>query len=285
MDFKKFADLIMIEQTTFALPFAYIGILFAGGGSLSQWLWATVALVAARTAGMSFNRVLDAGIDAENPRTADRLIPRGEVSRFSVWSMGIGFSVMLIFAAYMLNTLVFHLSFAAVAMLFSYSLFKRFSSTSHFYLGMVEAAAPIGGYLAVTGSFEMLAFLPGAAIFFWIAGVDILYAVQDIEFDKSRGLHSIPVRIGKERSLTLSAFCYTLSIAALIFAGYAGDMTSLYWISLIAVAGIFLRQQGLAQRDSTPYEDRIKQVFAINRFVSPAIFIGTLADVLARLYL
>jgi 4-hydroxybenzoate polyprenyltransferase len=285
MDFKKFSQLIMIEQTTFALPFAYIGILFAGGGTVTDWIWCTVALVAARTAGMTFNRVLDADIDAKNPRTANRLLPRDEVSRFSVWVLAAGSSLLLILSARMLNDLVFYLSFAAVAMLFTYSLFKRFSPSSHFYLGLVEAAAPVGGYLAVSGRFELLAFAPGAAILFWIAGLDILYAAQDMDFDRKEGLHSIPARMGRERSLALSAVCYGLAVSSLVLAGLGGGMTTLYWASLVVVAFLLARQQMLARDRGNPYEEQMKQVFSLNKYVSPAIFIGALLDVLVRLYI
>ncbi|HSA13830.1 MAG TPA: 4-hydroxybenzoate octaprenyltransferase [Spirochaetota bacterium] len=285
MDFKKFSQLVMIEQTTFALPFAYIGILFAGGGKLTDWLWCTIALVAARTAGMSFNRVLDARIDAKNPRTADRLLPRGEVQARDVWAIAIASSLVLVFSAWMLNTLVFYLSFVAVGLLYTYSLFKRFSPSSHFYLGAIEAAAPVGGYLAVTGKFEVMTFVPGAAILFWIAGIDILYAVQDIEFDRKEGLHSIPARIGRERSLALSVVCYGLAFSSLVLAGWGGGMTTMYWASLVVVAYLFVRQQMLARDTKHPFEEQMKLVFSLNKYVSPAIFIGALLDVFIRWYL
>ena len=130
MDFKQFSNLIMIEQTLFALPFALIGVLFAESGTFMNWIWAVAALVAARTAGMSFNRVIDADIDAKNPRTRDRLIPKGEVRAATVWLTAAISSLVLIGASYMLNDLCFHLSFVAVFLLFAYSYFKRFSASS-----------------------------------------------------------------------------------------------------------------------------------------------------------
>ncbi|PJB41176.1 MAG: 4-hydroxybenzoate octaprenyltransferase, partial [Deltaproteobacteria bacterium CG_4_9_14_3_um_filter_44_9] len=168
MDFKKFSNLIMLEQTLFALPFAYLGVLFANGKALSTWILVTIALVAARTAGMSFNRVIDAEIDAKNPRTKDRLLPKGEAKRSEVWIIGIVSSLVLIGSSYLLNNLCFYLSFAAVFLLFTYSYFKRVSSSSHFYLGFTEAAAPIGGYLAVTGKFDVIPFVLGSSILLWI---------------------------------------------------------------------------------------------------------------------
>jgi 4-hydroxybenzoate polyprenyltransferase len=179
MDFSKFSRLIMIEQTLFALPFALIGVLFAGGGTLKIWLWVITALAAARTAGMSFNRAIDAKIDARNPRTKDRLIPKGELRPVEAWTTAIVASVVLIGASFMLNRLCFYLSFPAVFMLFTYSYFKRFSSSSHFYLGLVEAAAPMGGYIAVTGKFTLVPFVLGLIIMTWIAGLDIVYALVE----------------------------------------------------------------------------------------------------------
>ncbi|MCP4671927.1 MAG: UbiA family prenyltransferase, partial [Desulfobacula sp.] len=201
MDFKTFYQLIsrviMAKQTLFALPFALIGVLFAGGGSFATWLWVTIALVAARTSGMSFNRVIDATIDGKNPRTKNRVLPAGELRHSTVWAVAAISSLVLIFASYMLNQLCFKLSFLAVILLVTYSYFKRFSSSSHFYLGLVEAAAPMGGYLAVTGELSLMPFILGFIILSWIAGLDIVYAFQDIEFDKKENLHSLPVRVGE----------------------------------------------------------------------------------------
>jgi len=211
MDFRQFSKLIMIEQTLFALPFALIGVIFAGGGTFMNWLWAIVAIVAARTAGMSFNRVIDAEIDTKNPRTSNRLIPRGAVLPAVVWLTAAVSSLMLIGASFMLNKLCFYLSFPAVFLLFTYSYFKRFTVSSHFYLGFVEAAAPIGGYIAVTGEFALVPFVLGFAIMTWIAGLDIVYAIQDMDFDAEEGLHSIPVRMGKQNALMVSAICYVFS--------------------------------------------------------------------------
>jgi 4-hydroxybenzoate polyprenyltransferase len=284
MDFKKIAGLLMIEQTTFALPYAYMGLLFAGGGSPGQWILVTIALAAARTGGMSFNRVLDAEVDAKNPRTAERHIPAGTVSPTFVWGMGLVSCLVLIIASFFLNRLVFILSFPAVGLLYTYSLFKRFSATSHFYLGIVEAAAPVGGYLAVTGKFDFLTFVPGAAILFWIAGIDILYAVQDIDFDRREGLYSIPARLGRKKSVILSMVCYALSVIALIAAGYMAGMNNVYWSGVLAAAFLFARQQFLAQGGSEPYEERMKKVFALNRYISPVIFFAALIDVLMRTY-
>jgi 4-hydroxybenzoate polyprenyltransferase len=277
MDFKKFSKLIMIEQTLFALPFALLGVLFAGGGTFMTWFWVIVALSSARTAGMSFNRVIDAKIDAKNPRTSDRPIPKGEVKPGVVWiTAGIS-SLLLIGASFMLNRLCFYLSFPAVLMLFTYSYLKRFSASSHFYLGLVEAAAPMGGYIAVTGEFTLVPFVLGLVIMTWIAGLDIVYAIQDVEFDIKENLHSVPVRLGKNQALVISATCYLVSISAMIYAGLLTHKNVPYWTAVVLVGIIFFYQQRLARSKNITLA--IRNFFKANMYISPILFFGTLTDV------
>jgi 4-hydroxybenzoate polyprenyltransferase len=280
MDFKKFSELIMIEQTLFALPFAFIGVLFAGGNTFSTWFWVAIALIAARTAGMSFNRVIDAAIDAKNPRTKNRLVPRGEVDTAMVWLIAIISSLVLIFSALMLNRLCFYLSFAAVSLLFTYSYFKRFSASSHFYLGAVEAAAPIGGYLAVTGEFTVVPFILGMVILLWIAGLDIIYSIQDREFDLREKLHSIPAKMGEKQAITISLACYVLAMIALTTAGILTHKTLPYWLAVICIGGIFAYQQKIVRGGIV--SGTIKKFFQVNLYVSPILFIGTFMDLLLK---
>ncbi|MFW6284208.1 MAG: UbiA-like polyprenyltransferase, partial [Desulfosalsimonas sp.] len=234
MDFRRFSELILVRQTLFALPFAWLGILFAGGASFQTWLWVTAALAAARTAGMAFNQVIDAGIDAKNPRTKNRPVARGDIHPAAVWALAGTSLLVLVLASRMLNPLCFYLSFPAALMLFAYSYCKRFWAGSHFFLGAVEAAAPVGGYLAVTGRFEALALLPGAVILTWIAGLDIVYAIQDAEFDRDYGLYSIPARLGEKNALLVSAACYAICLAALVLTGILTNMGFLYLAAVCA---------------------------------------------------
>ena len=276
MDFKKLSELIMIEQTFFALPFALLGVLFAGGGTFKTWFWVIAALAAARTAGMSFNRVIDAQIDAKNPRTRDRLVPKGAVRPSVVWMTAVISSLVLVGASFMLNRLCFYLSFPAVLMLFTYSYFKRFSASSHFYLGLVEAAAPVGGYIAVTGEFGRVPLVLGLVILTWIAGLDIVYAIQDIDFDVKEDLHSIPVRLGKKKALVISAACYIGSISAMIYAGVLTHKNVPYWTAVLLVGMIFFYQQRLARNKNITWA--IKNFFKANIYISPILFFGTLTD-------
>ena len=277
MDFKKFSKLIMIEQTLFALPFALIGVLFAGGGTAMTWFWVIVALASARTAGMSFNRVIDAEIDAKNPRTSDRPVPKGDIQPGVVWITAAISSFLLIGASFMLNRLCFYLSFPAVLMLFTYSYLKRFSASSHFYLGLVEAAAPIGGYIAVTGEFTRVPFVLGFIIMTWIAGLDIVYAIQDMEFDVKEKLHSMPVSFGKKGALVISTACYLVSISAMIYAGFLTQKTVPYWTAVVLVGIIFFYQQRLARSKNITLA--IRNFFKANIYISPILFFGTLTDV------
>ncbi len=267
----------MIEQTLFALPFALLGVLFAGGGTFMTWFWVIVALSAARTAGMSFNRVIDAKIDAKNPRTSDRPVPKGEVQPGVVWITAWISSLLLIGASFMLNRLCFYLSIPAVLMLFTYSYLKRFSASSHFYLGLVEAAAPMGGYIAVTGEFTLVPFVLGLVIMTWIAGLDIVYAIQDVEFDIKENLHSMPVCLGKKRALVMSAACYLVSISAMIYAGLLTHKNVPYWTAVVLVGIIFFYQQRLARSKNITLA--IRNFFKANIYISPILFFGTLTDV------
>ena len=220
MNFKQFGRLILIEQTLFTLPFAYLGILFAGRALLLTWVLATIALAAARTAGMSFNRVIDAKIDAKNPRTKDRLVPQGVVSGKTVWIVAIISSLILVASSYFLNDLCFYLSFAAIVLLFTYSFFKRFSASSHFYFRIRGSDGTDRRILCSNRQGRILPFILGITIMAWISGLDIVYALQDVDFDKSEKLHSVPISLGRDKALVLSACCYIISIVSLAYAGF-----------------------------------------------------------------
>lgn len=280
MDFKKASALIMPGQTLFALPFAWLGLLFAGGSGFKTWLLVTVALAAARTAGMAFNRAIDARIDAANPRTKDRAIPKGEVKIIEAVGLALISCLALLGASFLLNQLCFYLSFVAVALLAGYSYFKRFSASSHFCLGLTEAAAPIGGYLAVTGRLDLLPLVLGAAIMLWIAGLDIVYALQDKDFDRQAGLHSIPAVYGEKSALAASTLCYGAALSALVLAGLMTGMTFPYWAALLCVGGLFTYQQKAAR--GTDILAAMPDIFKANMYVSPALFAGALVDKLLR---
>ena len=198
--------MIKFEHTVFALPFAFLGMILAAEGWPSWPVvgWIVVAMVGARSAAMSFNRLADRKIDAANPRTAARAVPAGEVSPAFV-AVFIGLSLALFFlAAWNLNDLTLLLSPVAVLVLFGYSYTKRFTSFAHLVLGLALAGAPLGAWIAVRGSFATTPIVLAGVVILWVAGFDVLYALQDMEFDRGRGLHSIPAAAGERGSLWIS---------------------------------------------------------------------------------
>ena len=239
---KTFFDLVKIEHSIFALPFAYVGAFLAAGGvpSIGQLLWITLAMVSARTAGMSLNRLIDEKFDAKNPRTAARPLPRGLISRRQVWALTIVSLALLVISAALLNPLCLALSPLAVGLLFLYSYLKRYTAWTHVGLGLVQACAPIGAWLAIKPQLSAPPLLLGAAILFWIGGFDILYALQDVEFDRNEGLFSIPSRLGIVPALALSALFHGATIGALLGAGMALNRGPIYLLGMGAIALILL---------------------------------------------
>ena len=277
---KIILEMIKFEHTIFALPFAFTGALLAANG-LPSWrtiIWITVAMVGARSAAMGFNRWADRRFDAENPRTKERALPRGLVTPFQVVIFTALSSAVLIFAAYMLNPLSFYLSPVALATLFFYSYTKRFTFLSHAFLGLAICLAPVGSWIAVSGKIASPALVLGGAVLFWLLGFDILYALQDIEFDKKAGLHSIPQRFGIRRALLISRTAHAITIGALF---WLSSLLSLGWYYL---AGIFIALCLIVYEHSLIKEDDLSKLdlafFNMNGYISVTIFVFTLLDVL-----
>ena len=252
--FKTFSELIKIEHSLFALPFAFMGALLAAEGfpTLRQCILVTLCMVFARTAGMTFNRVLDAKYDKDNPRTADRAIPAGLIKASSAWIVSFLCLGGLSFCAYLLNDLAFYLSPICHIMLFGYSLMKRFTWGCHLFLGAVEAFAPIGGWIAVKGSVdEMTPIYLGLATVFWIAGIDIVYATQDADFDRKRKLHSIPAKFGVVKSFYLARLFHLITMVLVIAAGLSYEAGITYWVGTALVGGLFIYQHTLVTPSKT----------------------------------
>lgn len=238
--FKKYLSLIKFSHTIFAMPFAIAG--FALGVRLYGFEWevlllVVVAMVFARSAAMGFNRIVDREFDARNARTAAREIPSGAVSEKSAaWLVAlccIGFVVTSLF----INVLAFALSPVALAVILGYSYTKRFTSWCHIVLGLALAIAPMGGYIAVTGSFALPPLLLCGLVLTWVAGFDIIFALQDVEFDRSEDLHSIPARLGVKNGLLVSGALHLISVAFVVIIGFVIDSNPLlYWIG----AAIFI---------------------------------------------
>jgi 4-hydroxybenzoate polyprenyltransferase len=279
---KIFLEMIKFPHTVFALPFAFTGAVLAAKGLPSgyQAFWILVAMVGARTGAMGLNRLIDAEIDARNPRTRGRAIPAGLLGKGSVALFIVLSLALFVYAAYRLNDLCLYLSPLAIALLVSYSYCKRFTSMSHLVLGLCLAAAPVGAWIAVKGVADPPAFLLGAGVLFWVAGFDVLYALQDLDFDRSAGLHSIPARLGVGRSL-LIARLFHLALPIVLLALYFMLNLGGWFLAGIVVSGALLAyEHGLLRGGDLSRLDAA--FFNVNGLISCLLFFFTLADVLLR---
>lgn len=277
---KIILEMIKFEHTIFALPFAFTAALLAARG-LPSWdkiLWITVAMVGARSAAMGFNRWADRRFDAENPRTKERALPKGLVTPFQVIMFIIISSAVLIFAAYMLNPLAFYLSPVALAVVFFYSYTKRFTYLSHAFLGLAICLAPIGAWIAVTGRLEAPALVLGAAVLFWLFGFDVLYALQDIDYDRRAGLYSIPMRFGVRRSLMMSRASHAVSALTLLLLYFIMGLGGFYVAGLISAAILLIYEHSLVRENDLSKLDMA--FFNMNGWISVTVFVFTLLDVL-----
>ncbi|MBM4141397.1 MAG: 4-hydroxybenzoate octaprenyltransferase [Nitrospira sp.] len=272
--------MIRFSHSIFALPFAFTGAIIAAGGipSLRQIVWITVAMVGARSSAMGLNRIIDRKIDKANPRTSNRELPAGVITLSETTLFTIVSLIVFIFAAYMLNPLCLKLSPIAIAVLFIYSYTKRVTWAYHFILGMALSAAPLGAWIAIRGTLDVEIIPMGIAIVFWLAGFDTLYALQDIEFDKSYGLYSIPKRFGIKKALILSRLFHFITFLMLVFSGFLFKLGVFYWLGMMVVAGMFIYEHSLVKENDLSKLDMA--FFNMNGYISMAVFIFTLLDYL-----
>jgi 4-hydroxybenzoate polyprenyltransferase len=274
-----YLTMIKFSHSIFALPFAFTAAMLAAGGVPAIWkiFWITIAMLGARSGAMGLNRIIDRKMDAANPRTMGREIPTGKVSIgsaliFSVISLG-----LMVFAAYMLNPLCLKLSPVAIAVLALYSYSKRFTWGAHFVLGLAISAAPLGAWIAVTGEFDPKIIPLTLAVLLWLPGFDILYALQDKEFDKAFGLKSIPVKFGVKRSLQISRGLHLASWILLYFTGVLFNLGYLYWIGLGVVAILFIYEHSLVKENDLSKLGMA--FFNMNGYISVTVFVFTFLDV------
>ena len=274
--------MIKFAHTIFALPFALTGALLAAGGlpTIRQTLWIVMAMVGARTAAMSMNRLIDAGIDARNPRTAVRAIPAGLIGRGLTLFFIIGAVALMLFSAQMLGPLCLKLSPIALFFLVLYSYCKRFTALAHVVLGICLAAAPIGAWVAIRGTIDPPALLLGGVVLFWVAGFDILYALQDLEFDRSAGLHSIPVLLGVSGSLWAARFFHVTMIGLLFSLYDLMHLGTFFLAGILAAVAMLLYEHWLLRDGNLDKLDAA--FFNMNGYISVAIVLFTAADVLMR---
>jgi 4-hydroxybenzoate polyprenyltransferase len=258
---------VRFSHSVFALPFALAGALLAARvtpltGSTIAWI--VVAMVAARSAAMGFNRLVDARFDAMNPRTANREIPRGAMSATEATVFVVVSSGLFVFAAFRLNTLCFYLSPVALGIVFWYSLAKRFTTWTQLFLGLAMAVAPVGGWLAVGGRGGWEPWLLGLAIGAWVGGFDVLYACQDLAFDRRHGLRSIPVRFGVPTALKISRTMHVVAIGGLLALAWVTPLPMIYYLGVGVIALLLVYEQSLVRADDL---SQVKRAFDLNGYV------------------
>jgi 4-hydroxybenzoate polyprenyltransferase len=234
----RYARLVKIEHTVFALPFAYVGAFLAVNGTPSghDLLWITLAMVGARSLAMALNRLIDAGIDARNPRTAGREIPSGQLSTAQVAVFCVASLALFLAAVWQLDPIVRWLWPIPVIGFVVYPYLKRFTWLCHFWLGAVDGLAPVGAWVAITGKLPWQAWMLGGAVAFWVAGFDCFYALFDEEIDRQEGLHSIVTRFGVRGAFIAARLSHLATIAFLVAAGLGLPVGVLYWLGVVAVA-------------------------------------------------
>ncbi|MGI9953438.1 UbiA-like polyprenyltransferase [Moorellaceae bacterium AZ2] len=275
-----FLEMIKFEHTIFALPFAYLGAFLAAGGLPTghQLLWITVAMVGARTAAMSLNRLIDRHIDALNPRTADRALPRGLISVLEVWVYTLVSLGLLVVAAFQLNEICVRLLPLAVFVLVIYSYTKRWTWGCHLVLGLADSLAPMGAWVAVRGSLDFPALVLGMGMGLWVAGFDIIYACQDYDFDRQYGIHSIPARFGKDKALFIARAFHGVSVLCLTLLGFLLQLGTIYFAGVIVAALILIHEHRLVSPEDL---SRINVAFLqMNGYLSMLMFAFTVLAVI-----
>ena len=270
---------IKIQHTVFALPFAVMSAFIASGGlpETEKLAWIVVCMLGARSAAMAFNRIIDARFDAKNPRTQGRALPSGRVDKNSYWLFLIVFSLVFIFSAGMLNQLALYLSPLALIIIFFYSLTKRFTLYSHFWLGLAISIAPIGAWVAIREEISFVSLLLGAAVVFWLVGFDILYSCMDVKFDRENNLKSIPQRFGVQNALRIAFASHVLMILFLvILLQFVAELGILYSVGVIIVAGLLIYEHSLVRPDDL---SKINiAFFNMNGIISIGLMLFVIAD-------
>ncbi len=281
---RTYASFVRFSHSVFALPFALTGALLALHQS-GNWTtvnvgwrvwWIVVAMVAARSAAMGFNRLADRRYDALNPRTAMRELPRRAMTSREALSFVVVSSVVFVYAAWKLGPLCFALSPVALAVVFWYSLAKRFTTYTQLFLGLAMAVAPVGGWLAAGGRGGLEPWLLGMAIGTWVAGFDVLYACQDLSFDRAHGLRSIPVRFGVARSLTISRAMHVVTVLCLAALAPIADLGWVYTAGVAGVAVLLVYEQSLVTETDL---SQVKRAFDLNGYVGILYLVSTAAAI------
>ena len=272
---STYCSFVRFSHSVFALPFALTGALLAWRDHPFSWTqiaWVIVCMVSARSAAMGFNRLVDARHDALNPRTSMRELPRGAMTTTEAAVFVVISSIVFVFGASRLNTVCFILSPVALAIVFWYSLAKRYTAFTQFFLGLAMAVAPVGGWLAAGGGAGVEPWLLGLAIGLWVGGFDILYACQDVDFDLGHGLRSIPTRFGVRNAIVLSRVMHVATIVAMAALWRAADLPPFYLVGVAFVACLLAYEQSLVSADDL---SQVKRAFDLNGYVGIVYFAVT----------
>jgi 4-hydroxybenzoate polyprenyltransferase len=270
-----YGRMVKLSHSVFALPFALASAALAAGEG-TRWgdvAWIVVAMVGARSAAMGFNRLADQEIDARNPRTASRELPRGVLRRTEVWAFVALSAGALVLAAAMLNPLCLMLSPVALAIVFGYSYTKRFTALSHLFLGLGLAVAPVGAWLAMRGQLAPVAIVLGLAVLCWVAGFDTIYACQDVAFDREAGLHSLPARLGVARALQVARALHVLAVMLLALVYHLAPLHPIYLAGVAGVAALLAYEHSLVSADDLSRVDAA--FFAVNGWISIGYLVAT----------
>lgn len=276
--FGAICRMIKIEHSIFALPFAYAGSFLAAGGwpGLSELVLLTIAMVGVRSFAMGVNRIADLPFDRQNPRSASWPLVTGEITTWQTWRFCGFMAVMFIAACAALNGVCLALSPVALGVAALYSYTKRFTWLCHFALGAVIALAPVAGWLAVAPHFTIAQLLLALGVLFWVAGFDILYSCQDLQFDRTLGLYSLPVRFGMEGAIPVAAFCHVNTVIFLFLAGLTCSLSFGWYLALAVSGGLLWWQHHIVNSDDM---DSVRKAFALNGPISVLLFIGTVLGV------
>jgi 4-hydroxybenzoate polyprenyltransferase len=279
---RRLASLVRIEHTVFALPFAYFGAFLAAAGwpGLGDVVWVTVAMVGARTIAMALNRLVDAELDARNPRTASRELPSGALTRTQVLALIGGAFVLFLLAVLQLDPVVRWLWPIPVAMFFVYPYLKRFTWLCHFGLGACLGLAPVGAWLAVSGAAPWEAWVIGGAVLLWVAGFDVFYSLYDLDHDRNEGLHSWAVRYGEHGVFLGARAFHAGTVILLAVAGTGLDIGALYWLGVVATAALLAYEHAIVRPGDLRRLDAA--FFTVNGVISVVFFVFVALDVLLR---
>jgi 4-hydroxybenzoate polyprenyltransferase len=274
----RYAKLVKIEHTVFALPFAYVGAFLAVGGapSVHDLLWITLAMVGARSLAMALNRAIDAQVDARNPRTAGREIPSGALSHVQVaFFCGASLALFLV-AVFQLAPLAHWLWPIPVAAFVVYPYLKRFTWLCHLWLGAADGLAPVGAWVAITNHLPWQSWLLGAAVTFWVAGFDFFYALFDVDVDRRDGLHSVATRFGVRGAFAAARVAHVLTVACLVIAGVGLSVGGLYWLGVVVVAALLVYEHSLVRPGDLRRLDAA--FFTMNGVISVVFAVFVVAD-------